>query len=76
MSFEKAKQYAQCIEPLTSQECFSQLPIVSYPHMKPASRKKIEKDLRDRTKRAVDKKPTQGSTEDIYHHLIRTLGNG
>jgi hypothetical protein len=71
MSYGVCQEYALCIEPLMAEEALTQLPIVSFPHIKKSGAQKIERDLRQRSKRNLEKKQTQQTTADIYEALLR-----
>lgn len=59
-----------------AEETLVDLTVSSYPRQKKAKAQKIEKELRARTKRNLESKKTQQTTEDIYRELVRVLGNG
>lgn len=76
MSYAKCQEYILCIEPIGAIEALSGLGVSAYPHMKTAHAKKYVRDLKERTKSNVQREHKQMNTEDMYHHLLRTLGNG
>ena len=59
-----------------AEETLVQLTVSSFPNLKKSDAKRVEKDLRARTKRNLEPKRTQITTEDMYRELMRTLGNG
>lgn len=76
MPYSKTQEYLRCIEPLMAEETLVQLTVSSFPNLKKSDAKRVEKDLRARTKRNLEAKRTQMTTEDMYRELVRTLGNG
>lgn len=74
MSYGLCQEYALCIEPLLAEETLSKLPVSSFPHLKKQQAQKLEKDLRHRTRRNLEKKKTQLTTADIYQELVRKFG--
>ncbi len=76
MSYARCQDYILCIEPIGAYESLSLLGVASYPHMKKAGAKKYEKDLKARMKSNLETSQKQMNTQDMYHHLVRTLGNG
>lgn len=76
MSYARAQEYLLCIEPLMAEETLIDITANSFPHQKKAKAQKIEKELRSRTTRNLERKKTQASTADIYEDLLRKLGNG
>ena len=75
MTVARVNKYAECIESIIAQEALAMLPIVTFPHMKKDKAKGLEKKLR-KTASSWMRKEAPKSTEDLYNHLIRTLGNG
>jgi hypothetical protein len=76
MSYARCQEYVLCIDPVGAFESLSALGVSAYPHMKAANAKKYVKDLKERTRSNVQREHKQIDTSDMYHHLLRTLGNG
>lgn len=58
-----------------AQEALALLPVSTFPHMRKDKARGVEKKLKKAAKIDIHK-DSKMSTEDLYHHLIRTLGNG
>ena len=71
-----ALSYFESIELLKAEETLVSLNVSGYPHAKKAFRQKFEKSLKATIRRFSRKKGKPQSTEDLYHHMLRTLGNG
>ncbi len=76
MSYKKAMQYFECIEPIKAEETLVALNVSSYPQSKKTARQKYEKRLKQIISSFDRKNEPQKSTEQLYEHLLRTLGNG
>lgn len=76
MSYARCRQYLMSIESLRAEEKLHMLGVSSFPHMKREQARQFEKKLKDEAKRYVNRGKAPQSTEELYHHLIRTLGNG
>lgn len=75
MKYSRALQYFNFIEPLTAEEMQRGITVSVYPHVKKPQAKKIEKSLKKAARPSFDSKAPE-STEDLYHSLVRRLGNG
>ncbi len=73
MPYGRVLQYVKAIKMLNAEEALTGMQIASFPHLKKEKAKKVEKDYR-RMLRLEEEAPK--STEDLYHHMLRTLGNG
>lgn len=73
MPYGRVLQYIQAIRVLHAEEALTGMQVASFPHLKKDKAKKVEKDYR-RMLKVEDKTPQ--TTEDLYNHLLRTLGNG
>lgn len=76
MSYSRVLQYVNCIEPLTAEETLTGLSVSTFPHLKKENARRVEKRIRKATRRNLEKSNSPKTTEDIYHDLIRKLGNG
>ncbi len=75
MSYASAMEYFNMITPLTAEESQRAVMASSFPHLKKEKAKKITKDLQKAARPKFEQKAPE-STEDLYQHLLRTLGNG
>lgn len=76
MDYDTASQYLMCIEPLTAEESLRGLQVSVFPKLKREGQRKIEKELRKQAKRNFERQKKPKNTEDLYYHMLRTLGNG
>ena len=76
MSYKDTQEYLRCIEPLTAEETRTNIVVSAYPNLKKDKAKKIEKEISRRTQANLKGKNVNMTTKDIYHEMLRTLGNG
>jgi len=78
MDCELFTAYSLSVDSIAAEEDFRAIQVACFPNMKQGKQKKVEKELRSKLERNVQSVNTAPpkSTEQLYHHLLRTLGNG